>query len=268
MSSTLEPVEPAEPIAPWIGGKRLLARHIAARIEAIPHGCYAEPFVGMGGVFLRRSKRPASEVVNDINGDIVNLFRVVREHPEELNRQFEWALAARGEFRRLVAIPPSTLTDIQRAARFAVLQVMSFGGRPAGRPGDMGTTAPRYAERMYVDRMRRYVGAAHRRLQRVLVECMDWEAFIDRYDRPSTLFYVDPPYWGHESDYGRGVFSRDDFGRMAETLEAVRGRFVLSLNDRPEVRRVFREFDLEPVTTRYSANARAGRQAAELLISN
>ena len=56
MASTLVPVPPAEPLAPWVGGKRLLAKRIIARIEAIPHDCYAEPFVGMGGVFLRRAR--------------------------------------------------------------------------------------------------------------------------------------------------------------------------------------------------------------------
>ena len=84
VTSNLEPVDPAEPLVPWVGGKRLLAKRIAARIETVPHDCYAEPFVGMGGVFLRRPRRPRTEIVNDINGEIVNLFRIVREHPGEL----------------------------------------------------------------------------------------------------------------------------------------------------------------------------------------
>ena len=73
----LRDVAPAEPIAGIIGGKRLLARHIAKRIEAVRHRCYAEPFVGMGGVFLRRARRPLVEAINDVNGDIANLFRIV-----------------------------------------------------------------------------------------------------------------------------------------------------------------------------------------------
>ena len=268
MASNLEPVDPAEPIAPWVGGKRLLAKRIAARIAAVPHRCYAEPFVGMGGVFLRRTAKPASEVINDINGDIVNLYRIVREHPDELARQFDWALASRGEFQRLVETPSASLTDVQRAARFAYLQMLCFGGKPARTRGDYGTTAPHYGPRMRAERAKRLFAAAHRRLQRVHLECMDWAEFVERYDRPSTLFYVDPPYWGHERDYGRGIFDRDDFTRMREVLGALEGRFILSLNDRPEVREVFGAFDIEPVTTSYSANARAARKAAELLISN
>ena len=266
--AALEPVEPAEPIAPWLGGKRFLARRIAARIEAIPHRCYAEPFVGMGGVFLRRASRPKSEIVNDHNADIVNLFRVVREHPDELARQFEWALSARREFGRMVAIPPETLTDVQRAARFAYLQRLSFGGKPAHKatPGNVNHN-PHGDTRVTSKRMRRLITAAHRRLEGVHVECMDWEAFLQRYDRPFTLFYLDPPYWGYERDYGKGMFGREDFGRMAELLRDIKGRFILSLNDLPEVRELFAGFEIEEVQTTYTTNHRNARRVGELLIS-
>ena len=264
----LVPVTPAEPIAPWFGGKKLLARRIAARIEAIPHHCYAEPFVGMGGVLLRRSTRSKSEVVNDRNGDIINLFRIVREHPDELARQFAWALSSRREFARLVAVPPETLTDVQRAARFAYLQRLTFGGKPAhdATPGQMGPSV-HHPARLTPGRMRRLIEAAHRRLEGVHVECLDWLVFIRRYDRPFTLFYLDPPYWGHENDYGKGVFAREDFARMAALLRALKGRFILSMNDRSEVRELFGEFELEAVQTTYTANARSTRRAGELLIS-
>lgn len=53
--------------------------------------------------------------------------------------------------------------------------------------------------------------------------CLDWEVFLGRFDRPWTLFYLDPPYWGHEKDYGKGIFSRDDFARMAEILSGIKG---------------------------------------------
>ena len=262
-------VPAAEPIAPWFGGKKYLARHIIERVEAIPHRCYAEPFVGMGGVLLRRRTRPKSELINDINGDIANLFRIMREHPDELIRQFDWTLSSRAEFRRLVETPVSILTDVQRAARFVYLQRLSFGGKPATdvTQGQMGPSV-HHPGKVTTDHIRRLVTAAHRRLQGVHVECLEWDAFIRRYDRPFTLFYVDPPYWGHETDYGRGIFSRDDFARMAGLLRSLKGRFILSLNDRPEVRETFAGFAFEEVTTRYSANARSTRRAAELLISN
>ncbi len=260
--------KPAEPIAPWLGGKKHLAQRIIARIEAVRHTCYAEPFVGMGGVFLRRSQRPKSEVLNDRNGEIVNLFRILREHPDELIRQFRWSLSSRREFARLLVVPAETLTDVQRATRFAYLQRLSFGGQPAtdATPGQMATSVHHHA-RLTADRMRRLIEAAHQRLQGVHVECLDWDIFIRRYDRPFTLFYIDPPYWGHEKDYGKGLFAREDFARMAELLRELKGRFILSLNDRPEVRKLFRGFKIEKVNTRYSGNVKSTRRVDELLIS-
>ncbi len=265
----LEPVEPALPIAPWFGGKKYLAARIAERIEAIPHRCYAEPFCGMAGVFFRRTRKPKSEALNDINGEIVNLYRIVREHPDELLRQFDWALTARAEFVRLVETPPDILTDVQRAARFAYCQTLMFGGKPATL-GSRGTisTGPYHPAKITTERLQRLVAGAHARLQGVHVESLDWRVFISRYDKPFTLFYIDPPYWGHEADYGKGIFAREDFAAMADLLRSLKGRFVLSLNDRPEVRETFAGFGFEEVTTRYSANAKSTRRAAELLISN
>ena len=265
----LKPVNAALPVAPWFGGKRRLAKRIIARIEAIPHDCYAEPFSGMGGVFLRRSSRPKSEILNDINKDISNLFRVVREHPEELYKQFRWHVSSRTEFARLVAVPPETCTDIQRAARFAHLQRMIFSGKPA-HMGTAGNFAPAVtgSSKVTVAGMRRFISRCHARLQGVHVECLDWARFVQRYDRRWTLFYVDPPYWGHEDDYGKGIFTRADFGRLAEMLAAIKGQFILSLNNVPEVREIFGAFKIEKIETSYSANMKVAGPRTELLITS
>ena len=72
---------------------------------------------------------------------------------------------------------------------------------------------------------------------------------IARYDTAGTLFYLDPPYWGGEGDYGPGVFSVADFHRLAEQLAGIKGQFILSLNDTPPVRRIFAAFSMEEVDT-------------------
>ncbi|HEY0275371.1 MAG TPA: DNA adenine methylase, partial [Paenirhodobacter sp.] len=109
----------------------------------------------------------------------------------------------------------------------------------------------------------------HSRLSGLVIECLDWSAFIPRYDDPGTLFYLDPPYWGCEDDYGKQMFARDDFTRLADMLGKIQGRFVLSLNDVPEIRTVFSGFQIAEVRTCYTVNARReGTQNAELLISN
>jgi len=109
----------------------------------------------------------------------------------------------------------------------------------------------------------------HGRLAGVMIECLPFADFIERYDRPDCLFYLDPPYFGGENDYGKGMFSRADFEKIAETLRGLKGMFLLSINDTPEIRRTFAGFDIEEVATTYTVgDADRGEPRAELIVSN
>lgn len=264
MNPTLTPVAPARPAAPYVGGKRNLARRITALIETVEHQTYAEPFCGMGGVFLRRRHRPASEVINDLSGDVSNFFRVLQAHPDWFQEMIAYQVSSRREFVRLQATDPNTLTDIQRAARFLYLQRMGFGGTVTGRPFGVDPGRP---GRFNVEQLRPVLEALHRRLAGVVIENLDWSAFLGRYDRPKTLFYLDPPYWGSERMYGADLFDQGQFQKMADQLAEIRGRFILSINDRPEIREVFARFRIEAVTTTYTVGPKA-IAAGELIISN
>lgn len=179
----------AQPIIPWIGGKRRLAETLLARFPA--HQCYVEVFAGGGALFFLRPPAPV-EVINDINSDLAKLYRVVQNHLEEFVRQFKFAISSRQVFEWEKAKVPDTLTDIQRAARFFYLQQMAFGGKVEGQTYGTATTAPT----VNLLRIEETLSAAHLRLAGVNVENLSWEACIDRYDRPHTLFYCDPPYCG------------------------------------------------------------------------
>lgn len=133
MTESLIPVEPVSPVAPWIGGKKNLARRICAILDQIPCTTYAEPFVGMGGIFLRRTSRPRSEVINDAGKDVANLFRILQRHYPQFLDVLRFQLTTRTEFNRLVDTNPETLTDLERAARFLYLQRTAFGGKVSGR---------------------------------------------------------------------------------------------------------------------------------------
>lgn len=242
------PVLPVRPVAPWIGGKRNLARRLCALIEATPHDFYLEPFVGMGGVFFRRAKRPRVEIINDWSGDVANLFRCMRAHAGPLTELTAWMLASREEFYRQRDSDTTALTDLQRAARFIYLQKNSFGGVVRRRQFGVSTTG---GSRFRATDVGEDLLAAGRRLEGVTIENLDWSEFIGRYDRPGALFYLDPPYYAHEKDYGDG-FGREQFVAMADQLARLKGRFILSLNDRPEVREIFAAFAIEAVTTSYS----------------
>lgn len=266
MESSLSGVSPVNPVAPYLGGKRNLARRLCAIIAAIPHRTYVEPFVGMGGVFLRRSVRPPVEVINDLSADVTTLFRVVRRHYEPLVDELSWLLSSRDEFERQRRVDPATLTDIERAARFLLLQRLSFGGKVTGRTFGVDHRSP---GRMRHARLRADLRALRQRLETVTIERLPYADVIRRYDSPTTLFYLDPPYWGCEEDYGEGTFARADFERLADQLETVSGRFVLSINATPGARQVFGRFTVDEVETTYTVGttAGAGKRVGELIVS-
>lgn len=257
------PVTPAEPPAAWLGGKSRLAKRICAILAASPHTAYVEPFIGMGGVFLRRAMKPKVEVINDINGDIVTLFRVLQRFPDALLKELKWKPSMRSEFNRLKETRDCDLLDIERAARFIYLQRLAFGGKVSHQSfGVSSESAQSFSLKKLAPRLDRL----RDRLDNVVIENLDWLEVITRYDAPATLFYLDPPYWGGESDYGSGVFIRGDFQRMADKLRSIKGSFLLSINDRPEIREMFEWADMEEVSVTYSVAAGANSSAPELLI--
>ena len=262
----MTPVTPTAPIAPWLGGKRNLAKRICARLDAMVCTTYAEPFVGMGGIFLRRSSRPRAEVINDRSRDIANLFRILQRHYVQFLDVLKFGLTTRAEFERLVQVDPDTLTDLERAARFLYLQRTAFGGKVSGR--NFGVSKDRSA-RFNLTTLEPLLEDLHSRLSGVVIECLDWSDFLRRYDSEGTLFYLDPPYWGCEGDYGKAMFDRADFARLADALRGIQGRFVLSINDVPEIRHIFAWAQIEPISTTYTIGNHAGRgqERAELLIS-
>ncbi|AUM42104.1 DNA adenine methylase [Salmonella enterica] len=236
--------EQSLPIVPWIGGKRRLAKHILPLFPA--HTCYVEPFCGAAALYFLKTPSKI-EVINDINGELVNLYRVVKHHLEEFVRQFKWALVSRQIYKWLQDTPEETLTDIQRAARFYYLQKQAFGGKVADHTfGTSTTSAPRFN----LLRIEEELSMAHLRLSRTLIEHLDWHQCIERYDRPHTLFYCDPPYWGTE---GYGVeFGLENYDHMAELARSTKGKMIISVNDIPEMRQAFNGLNIQTVDISYN----------------
>ena len=236
--------EQSLPIVPWIGGKRRLAKHILPLFPA--HTCYVEPFSGAAALYFLKTPSK-TEVINDINGELVNLYRVVKHHLEEFVRQFKWALVSRQIYKWLQDTPEETLTDIQRAARFYYLQKQAFGGKVADHTfGTSTTSAPRFN----LLRIEEELSMAHLRLSRTLIEHLDWQQCLKRYDRPHTLFYCDPPYWGTE---GYGVeFGLENYDHMAELARSIKGKMIISVNDIPEMRQAFDGLNIQTVDISYN----------------
>ena len=213
----------------------------------------------------RRRSQPKVEVINDVSGDVATFLRVLQRHYPYMIDMLRFRIASRAEFERLKAQRPETLTDLERAARFLYLQKLAFGEKVAGR--GFGVDKSQGA-RFNVTKLEPLLADIHERLAGVTIEKLGYGEFIRRYDRAGMLFYLDPPYWGCEKDYGQDVFDRGDFDQLAAQLAGIKGKFLLSINDTPSVRATFAGFHMIEVCTTYTVGAGAAVKAAELIISN
>lgn len=250
----------AKPIIPWMGGKTRLLKQIIPLIPA--HQCYVEVFAGGAALFY--AKDPVKvEVLNDINGELINLYRVVQHHLEEFVRQFKWALSSRQIFKWEKMKQPETLTDIQRAARFYYLQKLAFGGKVDGQTYGTATTAK---PRLNLLRIEEDLSDAHLRLSRVNIEHLDWVKCIEKYDRKHTLFYLDPPYY---ETAGYGVdFGLEQYEKMADLARTIKGKIIISINDHPTIRELFKDFTIKTVPITYTVgSAKNRKKASELIIT-
>jgi DNA adenine methylase len=245
---------------PYIGGKNRLATKIISMLPE--HTTYVEAFAGGAQVFFH--KPPSNvEVLNDLDFDIVNFFRVCQWHYEELVRYLRFCLASRKLHELHVKTDPATLTDIQRAGRFFYLQKNSWGGLIVRQKFHYGVSQP---SNYNPERIPEIIEDAHRRLQRVQIESLPYQQVLERYDRPETFFYLDPPYW--ERKLYKFNFSQTDFHELEARLRALKGRFILSLDDRPEVRDLFAAFRMQTVDLTYTAKRDTRVRHRELLITN
>lgn len=241
----------------YLGGKSRLADRI---VKLIPpdHLCYCEAFCGASWVLF--AKDPSKvEVINDMDRELVTFWRVIQNHLEEFLRYFKYAVVSRSIFELENRKNPDTLTDVQRAVRYYYLQRCGFGGRVTSRTFGTGCTRP---PGLNVTTIEERLLEVHWRMSKVTIEHLDACECIRRYDRPTTLFYLDPPYW---ETAGYAVpFKADDYTRLRDTVRKISGRFIMSLNDAPAVRQIFADFKIMKVHTRYSTGRSDEASRSEL----
>lgn len=250
-----------KPILRWPGGK---SRHLKSILPAIkPHTCYVEPFAGGLAVLLAK-ERSAVEVVNDSNQDIVALYRCAQFHLEGLLLEMEWQVAARSNFADQAE--NRGLTDLQRAARFLVANLTSFGGNCTSfgvtkKSGGIGLNRERIVERLM---------ALRARLDKVTVECLDWERCVRLYDSPETFFFLDPPYLNADIRAYAG-WGESQMRHLAAVLASLRGKWLLTVDGSEFCQRTFARWNCRLVKTRNgSVNQRLVKQATfpELFVTS
>ena len=219
---------------PWVGGKSLLAKKI---VEQFPDDIdrYIEVFGGGGSVLFYKENHAKLEVYNDFNSDLVNLFRCTKYHRAELQHEISGYFNSREVFDEINAkMKLSGFTDIQRAAMFFVMARLSFGANMRTFGGRKRNLSSDYLEEI------------ERRLEDVVIENIDFEKLVKKYDHPNALFYCDPPYSNTERYYDK-TFQTDDHERLKAVLSQIKGRFILSYNDGEYIRELYKDYEIIPV---------------------
>ena len=248
----------------WVGGKRALRKIILACFPlSVPR--YIEVFGGGGWVLFHKRPGPF-EVYNDFNPLLANLFRCVRDKPEELKEALRYALNSREDFKIILELfaRDAPMSDIDKAAKFYQLirhsyaaGCDSFGCQPHNLWADFPA-----------------IDAAHHRLRAsgVIVENKDFSALIRQYDKPESFFYLDPPYFGTERHYKNSNFDRESHKRLFDSLMAVKSKWLLSYGDEAFIRELYAVpgVYMMPVTRLNTIKQRyeGGSLFPELLIAN
>ncbi len=219
----------------WFGGKGLLARKIVPLFPQ--HQCYVEPFSGGASCLFAKPPSPV-EVINDIDSDIVNFFRVLRDP-----QKFE-------QFHRLASLTPYSreefvhyrsdwrtkwqecVDDVERAYRWYVIARMSFAGE-VGRSWGRSVGTSRLGMANAVAQWLSIVDilpAIAERVRTVQIEHGDWLQILESYDAPNTLFYVDPPFVQSTRCGGKYQYEMDngEHRELVEVLLRIQGKVVLS----------------------------------------
>ncbi len=222
----------------WVGGKSRLRKQI---IELLPpHTCYVELFSGAAWVLF--GKPPSDvEVLNDLDGELINFFRVVKHRPEELIASFELELVSREEFERLATLDVSKLSDIERAHRFYYIIMAGWGGELKYPRFQTSISDGGHGNRLIgaLKYLRKRIEPVHERLKTVIIENLDWEICLNRYDREKTLMYIDPPYPENKVNYFHNMSSWDEHRKLATRLMRTRCKWILSSFDIPEMRTLY-----------------------------
>ncbi len=244
----------------WIGGKNYLKKAICERMPD-KFSRYIEVFGGAAWVLFYKEKHAGMEIYNDCNSELVNLFKCVKYHCPELQRELSFVLNSRELFDDFKAqYNVRGMTDIQRAARFFMLLKTSYGSnqKTYGCIKKDITLMSEYLERIQA------------RLSGVVIENKDFEDLINVYDRSDAFIYLDPPYYGTEKYY-QVQFSKEDHDRLCKLLKDVKGRFLLSYNDCDYIREIYEDFKIEEIVRNHNLLSRYGGKDSiyrELLIKN
>lgn len=276
-------------------GNKSSILNILYAVFPLQYGRFVDVFGGSGSVLLGKEQVDSFEVYNDYDRNLVNLFHCMKERTMATIREIGFCnLNSREDFNSVkkffdfeefkddfyreelllteLMFPPPEANelneirtritkdyDVRRAAMFLKLLRYSYSSGCksfASQPFD-------------IRKLFELIKQLENRMANVVVENQDFETLIKHYDRQDTFFYADPPYFSTEDMYAVG-FNWNDHVRLKDTLSKIQGKFLLSYNDCPEIRELYKGFSMLDFSRTHSMAQRyeAGKEFKELLISN
>lgn len=241
-----------------LGGKSKLRKKI---IDLIPeHICYCEVFFGAGWVYF--GKEPSKvEVINDIDSELINLFKMIKYHEEEVTRLLQYEIYSRDSFEDYLNQNPKNLTEIQRAVRYLYILGCSFGAK--GKHFGYGATR-KPTQKIFNEDLK----VLRDRLKNTYIENLDFKVLIQKYDREGTFFFCDPPYL-NTAGYDN-PFNWDNHVELYNLLSNIKGKFLLTINDCLDIRELYKDFKIIETEVLYTvSNSENGiKNYKELIVTN
>ncbi|MBE6012072.1 MAG: DNA adenine methylase [Lachnospiraceae bacterium] len=243
---------------PWIGGKKLLRKEICNRFP-VNFNRYIEVFGGAAWVLFYKDKHAETEVYNDINSNLVNLFKCIKYHSNAIEEEMEFLLNSREFFCDSKALYNfSSLTDIQRATAYFYIIKTSYGA-------DLRNFGMKSRDITNAD----FLKEVKERLKKVIIENKSYNDLIRQYDTKEALFYCDPPYYKAEKYYDTGefTFNQEQHMNLNEMLKNIKGRCIISYNDHEFIRELYKGFNIVEIE-RQNGLSPNNNKYKELIIMN
>lgn len=221
----LENSNSLKPLISYYGGKQRIASKIVDLIEKIPHDIYVEPFAGGAAVLYKKGlpSKECLEVLNDTNKHLINLYKVAKNRSQELKEEINKYRHSKTSFYKSLKIMRSQGNNLEKAAAAYVSVNQGFGKKlnQSGWEQDNPSN-----KRGWKNKKLNLLDAANR-LKNVRLSCQDAIACIKKYDSPTTLFYLDPPYINTNQGSYKG-YTEEDFRNLLKTISEGKGSFILS----------------------------------------
>lgn len=247
----------------WKGGKKLLSNKILSEFPKDKVDRYIEVFAGAAWIFFKKDYiKGQLEVINDVNNNLINLYRCIKENPEQLQKEFDFLQSRAMFIEYRDALKSNFLsneyTNIKKAAMYLYIIKSSFGC-------DRRSFSTR-SQKLY--NIYDKVPSISKRLKDTIIENLDFEHLMKTYDRNNALFYCDPPYFKAEKYYDN-VFTESDHYRLKNALSNLKGKFILSYNDCDFIRNLYKDFNIISVSRNNNLSLkRSNNKYEELIIKN